>query len=98
MFVRLLIYYDNINFLSSLANVDLGQQELEFLGHAVTTHGVKLDQQKVQNVINWPKPTNISKLWGFLGPPRYYKNIIHRYGLLTRPLTNLLKKGLPLQL
>jgi hypothetical protein len=42
-----------------------GLQELEYLEHIVTPHGVKVDQNKITTMLNWPRPTNVSKLRGF---------------------------------
>lgn len=54
---------------------------------------VKVDQSKIEIILDWPWLTNVSELRGFLGLTEYYRKFFHNYGIITRPLTNLLKKG-----
>jgi hypothetical protein len=66
---------------------------LEYVGHIVTSHVVKVDQVKIQTMLNWPRLTNIYELRGFLSLTGYYRKFVRDYNILNRPLTNLLKKG-----
>jgi hypothetical protein len=59
-----------------------GLQELEYLGHIVTPQGVKVDQNKITNMLNWPRPTNVFELRGFLGLTGYYRKFVHNYSLI----------------
>lgn len=43
-------------------------------------------------VKNWPTPTNVTELRGFLGLACYYRRFIKQYGIICRPLFDCLKK------
>jgi hypothetical protein len=71
------------------------QQQLEYLGHLITENGVATEPSKIVAVANWAPPKNIKQLRSFLGLTGYYKRFIKHYGMISSPLTQLLKKGVP---
>jgi hypothetical protein len=59
----------------------------------VSNQGVATDPSKIETIQNWPQPTNIKELRSFLGMTGYYRRFVSQFGLIAKPLTNLLKKG-----
>lgn len=52
-----------------------------------------MDTAKISSIMDWPKPTTLKALRGFLGLTGYYRKFIKDYGKTAQPLTFLLKNG-----
>lgn len=73
---------------------EFGKTEISFLGYVINEHGIKPSPEKVDAIVNYPKPTNIEELRRFLGMFNYYRSSIPCVAELQAPL-NEFQKGNP---
>ncbi|GKA01484.1 putative mitochondrial protein [Tanacetum coccineum] len=59
-----------------------GTSRVEHLGHVMSGMGVSIDPSKIQAMKDWPVPTNIKQLRGFLGLTMYYRRFIKGYAII----------------
>jgi len=53
----------------------------------------RLDQAKIQAILEWEPPTKVMELLSFLALVNYYRRFIKSYSAIAAPLTDLLKKN-----
>ena len=73
----------------------LMQTKVTFLGHIVSSDGIATDPEKIKLVSDWPVPTTLKQLRGFLGLSGYYRRFVEDYAKKAAPLNNLMKKNRP---
>ena len=78
---------------AKLSKCDFWLKEVSFLGHIVSTEGIKVDPAKIEAVVNWKPPRSVTKVRIFLGLAGYYRRFVKGFSVIPSPLTKLLRKG-----
>ena len=86
VFERLRVY----QLTCSIKKCFFGKQELEFLGHIITSEGNEAKPEHVHAIVNSPPPRNRKELRQFLGTCEWLREFIPKFSIIALPLTALL--------
>lgn len=69
------------------------KKETEFLGHIITTKGIKPNPNKINPIIKFPIPKTPKEIKSFLGLCGFYRKFIPNFAKIAKLMTLKLKKG-----
>ena len=61
--------------------------QVVFLGYVISKAGIFVDPSKVEAMVDWARPTNVSEIRSFLGLIGYYRRIVEGFSRIVAPLT-----------
>ena len=61
---------------AKLSKCDFWLKEISFLGHIVLAEGIRVDPIKIEAVVNWKPPRNVTEVRSFLGLVGYYRRFV----------------------
>lgn len=76
----------------------IGVPRADILGHICTFEGRVADPSRIQAILDWPVPTNVSEVRSFLGTCGVLRIFIKNYTLIARPLIHLTRKDEPFEI
>ena len=68
------------------------REEVLYLGHVVSAAGIKPDPAKIEKVLSYPVPTDVTKVRQFLGLASYYRRFISGFARISHSLHALTRK------
>lgn len=80
------------HFFAKPSKCSFGKTEINYLGHIISGKGMSTNPKKVTVMLNWLVPKSIKDLRNFLELTGYYRKFVEHYGLISKSLTDLLKK------
>ena len=77
---------------AKLSKCQFWLDRVAFLGHVISAEGVSVDPQKIEAVVNWKPPKNVSEVRSFLSLAGYYRKFVEGFSKIAAPLTKLTRK------
>ena len=68
-------------------------KRVTYLGFEISNEGLRTDPEKVNKVLEWCRPTNITELRGFVGFCNYYRSFVPSFSHVVEPLVAMTRKG-----
>ena len=78
---------------AKLSKCEFWLTEVSFLGHIVSKEGIRVDPKKIEVVVEWKPPRNVTEVRSFLGLAGYYRRFVKGFSMITAPMTRLLQKN-----
>lgn len=69
------------------------KKETDFLGHVITTQGIKPNPNKIKAIVEFPIPKTPKEIKSFLGLCGFYRKFIPNFANIAKPMTTKLKKN-----
>ena len=63
-----------------------------FLGHVISAEGIYVDPQRIEAVVKWERPTNVTEVRSFLGLASYYRRFVEGFSKIAISLTRVTRK------
>ena len=59
----------------------------------MSAEGIRVDPMKIEAIVNWKPPQNVTEVRSFLGLTGYYRQFVKGFSIIASTLTKLLRKG-----
>ena len=77
---------------AKLSKCQFWLDRVAFLGHIILAEGISVDPQKIEAIVNWQPPTNVTKIRSFFWLAGYYRKFVEGFSKIATPLTRLIRK------
>ena len=65
-----------------------------FLGYVVSAKRIRVDEEKVKAIKEWPTPKSITEVRNFHGLDSFHRQFVKDFSTLAAPLTKIIKKSM----
>ena len=71
------------------------RDEVRFLGFVVSAQDIRMEEERIEAVKNWPEPKSVRDIQVFIRFANFYQRFIRGFSRIAAPLTSMLKTSLP---
>ena len=64
---------------------------MRFLGYVVSSQSIRMENERIEVVRNWPEPKSVRDIQVFIGFANFYRRFIRGISKIAAPLTSMLK-------
>ena len=74
---------------AKLRKCDFYRDRIQYLGHIISEEGISMDPEKIEAIMNWPTPRNVTDVRSFMGLAGYYRRFIEGFSKDAHAITSL---------
>ena len=78
---------------AKLSKCDFYRDRIQYLGHIISEESISVDPEKIEAIMNWPAPRNVTDVRSFMGLVGYYRRFIEGFSKVAHAIASLQKKG-----
>ncbi|EPQ28449.1 uncharacterized protein PFL1_04275 [Pseudozyma flocculosa PF-1] len=79
----------DVGFTLSVKKCSYFHEEVQFCGHIVGQHGIRVDPERLRAIVDWPKPATVRELMQFRGTASYLRSKVPDFAKHFAPLDEL---------
>jgi hypothetical protein len=68
------------------------KDKIHYLGHIISKHGIAIDPENIEAIIEWSAPKKVTEVRSFMGLDGYYIRFIVGFSRIANPITSLQRK------